>query len=218
MFIENKFYHVLNRDCNFFKQSYTGRFENNLIELKEVYEKCLNNFEVALALYPENVKLAELKEKYNYFFKLFDDSSPISKVLCVGVGDNKTMPTSGDVTDEDFIPNYSLCLSHMTPKNLRTDLDGIGNSPKKLQFGGMGSPVKGQEMVEIRYKNVVQKHNAGEKANKIAGMVRPRRGIKASCYYRSPYVSRVVDVSAHQITTEERNVWDWLFQTRKNIK
>ncbi|KAK1374704.1 hypothetical protein POM88_030897 [Heracleum sosnowskyi] len=72
--------------------TYVTRFEMNLIELNDVYEKCLDNFEVAFALYPTNAKLVDLKEKYNYFFKMFGDSSPISKALCVGNLDGNDRP------------------------------------------------------------------------------------------------------------------------------
>lgn len=194
------------------------RFEGNLIELKEVYEKCLNNFEVSLALYLESLTLAELKAKYNYFFKMFDDSSPISKVLCIGAIDDKSKIRSGELDDEDFKPNYSLGLSQLTPKNLHTDLDGIGNSPTKLQFSSLDSSLKDKKVVEYENNNIVGKHNVRDKENNIDAVARPRRGIKASRFYRSPYVSRVVDVSAHQITTEERNIWEWLFKNKRNIK
>lgn len=193
-------------------------FEENLIELKEVYDKCLNNFEVSLALYPENLTLAELKAKYNYFFKMFDDSSPISKVLCIGTIDDKSRTRSGELADEDFIPNYSLGLSQMTPKNLHTDLDGIGNSPPKLQFSSLDSSLKCKKVVEYGCYNIVGKHNVGHKENNIDAVARPRRGIKASRFCRSPYVSRVLDVRAHQITTEEKNIWEWLFKNKRNIK
>ncbi|KAK1365733.1 hypothetical protein POM88_041294 [Heracleum sosnowskyi] len=134
------------------------RFEKNLNELKEVYDKCLDNFEVAFALYPKNARLGELKEKYSLFFKLFGDSSPISKMLFVGYNDENDKTHFGEAGEEDFVPKFSL------------------------------------------------------------GILRPRRGIKASHFCRSPYVSRVVDVSTHQITTEERNVWEWLFHTRRDVK
>lgn len=54
------------------------------------------------------------------------------------------------------------------------------------------------------------------KDNIAVKMIRPRQEIKASHRCRSPYVSRVIDVNSHVIMTEERNVWKWLFQNKKN--
>lgn len=181
------------------------RFEKNLHELNEVYDNCLNNFEVALALYPENARLAKLQEKYSYFFKMFGESSPISKLLNVGNGNDNDGQCFNEDDDDLFVPKFSLGLTQMTPKNLCSDIDGSDDSPVKRQVGGT-------------HDIMVVQHELRDKGKNIAGYVRPRRDTKASHFCTSPYVSRVVDVSAHQITAEERNVWDWLFHTRRNKK
>ncbi|KAK1396434.1 hypothetical protein POM88_006297 [Heracleum sosnowskyi] len=202
---------------HFEEDLYMLRFEKNLIDLKEVYDKCLNNCEVAFALYPENGKLAELNEKYSYFFKMFRDSIPMSKVLCVGKVDDNDMPKLGEAVEEEFIPNFSLGLSQMTPKNLCAELDGISNSPLIGQFGRTGYSGKGKEMVEEGFNVMGERHEVEKKENYFVEIMRPRRGIKASQFCRSPYVSRVVDVSTHQITTEESNIWELLFQSKNDI-
>lgn len=200
-----------------FVKTYVKRFETNLNELNELYNKCLDNFEVAFSLYPKSARVAELKEKYGYFFKLFAESSPISKALSVGNANCKLRPSGGETDEDQFIPRFSLGLSQMTPKNLRTDIDQHSDSPIKGICGG--STISTQEKTEVKKGcDDIIGHTGLPKKNIMAEVPRPRRGIFPSHFLKSPFVSRVVDVNAHQITTEERNVWEWLFNTRKNIK
>lgn len=55
---------VLNVVLHNVMQPYIKRFEANLKDLDNVYNKCLTNFINNLALYPRNQKLAELSTKY----------------------------------------------------------------------------------------------------------------------------------------------------------
>lgn len=193
-------------------------FEKNLKEFEEVYGRCLNNFEVTLALYPQNSRLAELKSEYSQYFKLFEAASPIAKNLLSGsvAGNEGKKPVV--VNEDDFIPSNSSELSHLMPKNLCSDLDDTS----KMQMEGcprlLSIPGTRQLMANkfIGEKDV--NGNVGEKDKTTAELGRPRREIKASALCRSPYVSRVVDVGSHDLTTEERNVWHWLFQNRRNRK
>ncbi|KAL1802599.1 hypothetical protein ACET3Z_031246 [Daucus carota] len=68
-------------DNHFREDKYMAEFSRNLEEFGNAYEKCLNNFEVAFALYPNNEELAKLREKHRHFFKLLEDNSPLSKKL-----------------------------------------------------------------------------------------------------------------------------------------
>lgn len=63
------------------------------------------------------------------FFKLFRDSSPISKVLCKGNQKHRDAPHVGEAHEDHLIPKFSLGLSQLTPKNLRMDIDGSADSP-----------------------------------------------------------------------------------------
>ncbi|WOH00546.1 hypothetical protein DCAR_0519912 [Daucus carota subsp. sativus] len=45
---------------------------------------------------------------------------------------------------------------------------------------------------------------------------RPKRGKFPSAICRSPYVSRIVDISGYNITVEARNIWDWLFSNKRD--
>ncbi|KAK1384058.1 hypothetical protein POM88_021793 [Heracleum sosnowskyi] len=144
---------------HFEEDTYMISFENNLKEFVDVYGRCLNNFEVTLALYPQNIWLSELKKEYSQYFKMFEVASPIAKNILVG----------------QIVPKYVI------------DEHDVN-------------------------------HMVRENGNATGEMVKPHREIKASHLCRSPYVSRVVDVISHVITTEERNVWQWLFKNRKNIK
>lgn len=56
-------------------------FEKNMEEFDVIFKKCMTNFIDAFALYPNNGKLEELKRKYALYFKIFEDSSPITKSL-----------------------------------------------------------------------------------------------------------------------------------------
>lgn len=178
----------------------------------------MDNFEVAFALYPRNARLAILKDKYKEFFKMFGDSSPISKALCVWTAECNVTTRLGEADDEQFIPKFSLDLSQVTPKNLRTDIDESSFSALKEDCIGSIFSDKGKNVMQHGSDNNEAQLYVGDQQNTRAAVLRPRRGIKASHVCKSPYVSRVIDVNAHQITTEERNVWDWLFNTRDNIK
>lgn len=97
-------------------------------KLEDVYGRCLNNFEVTFALYPQNPRLTELKSEYSQYFKMFEATSPIAKNLQVGNVTGKAEKKSAIVDEDDFIPNYSLGLSQLMPKNLCSDLDDTGNA------------------------------------------------------------------------------------------
>lgn len=149
---------------------------------------------------------------------MFGDSSPISKALCVGNFDEDDGTNMGEADDYQFIPNFSLGLSQITPKNLRTDIDASADSAMKGLGVVSNILTKGKNQMEGVSDDTEAQQKVRDIENKFAGILRPRRGIKASHFCRSPFVSRVIDVSDHQITTEERNVWDWLFKTRQNVK
>lgn len=91
-----------------------------------------------------------------------------------------------EVDDNSFVPSFSLGLSQVTPKNLGAVMDVVDNAG-------------GQSEVE---------------ANQL--VARPRRGVRISEICRSPFVSRVLDISGHKITNDERIVWEWLFKNRRN--
>lgn len=171
---------------------------------------------MTLALYPQNALLAKLKKDYNQYFKMFEAASPIAKNLLVGNVVDKVWEKTEILDDVDFVPNYSLGLSQLTPKNLDTELDGITNSPKKKHSYLLSLPGKKHLVTEDVFDEKEVQARIKEMGNASAEMVRPRREIKASHLCRSPYVSRVIDVSSHILTTEEKNVWQWLFQNRRN--
>ncbi|KAK1396384.1 hypothetical protein POM88_006247 [Heracleum sosnowskyi] len=203
---------------HFEENTYMISFENNLKEFVDVYGRCLNNFEVSLALYPQNLRLAELKKDYSQYFKMFEAASPIAKHLLVGNVVDKAGKKTTILNEADFIPNYSLGLSQLTPKNLRTELEGISNSPKKGHSQLLSLSSEGQLVPKLPLHEKDANRIGGVNGNATTEIVRPRREIKASHLCRSPYVSRVVDVSSHVINTEESNVWQCLFQNRKNRK
>lgn len=56
-------------DNHFAEEPYLEGFEHNLEHLAFFYNKCIENFIDSLALFQDNPKLAELKNKYGQFFK-----------------------------------------------------------------------------------------------------------------------------------------------------
>ncbi|XP_074332784.1 uncharacterized protein LOC141670710 isoform X1 [Apium graveolens] len=204
---------------HFEEDTYMISFEHNLKEFDDVYGRCLNNFEVVLALYPQNPRLAQLKKVYSQYFKMFEDASPIAKNLLFGDEVVRPGKKLKIVDDANFIPNYSLGLSQLTPKNLHAELDGSSNTQKKRRTSLLRLTGKRQLVVnEVLYNEKDAHQKFIETGNVYAEMAKPRRELKASHLCRSPYVSRVIDVSNHVITTEEKNVWQWLFQNRRNRK
>lgn len=97
-------------------------------ELDELYKKCLNSYEIVLALYPGNAKVVKLKEEYGMMFKVFEEASPISKNLAFGLStDNLGKSTYLD-KEAQYVPSYSLGLTQMTPKNLVSDIEDTGKA------------------------------------------------------------------------------------------
>lgn len=84
-----------------------ARFEENLNESETVYQRCLTNFIDSLALYPQNKKLADLKNKYKQFFQLFGESSPVTKSLSNSCA-NQWPKKSREVKSDDIAPSFSL--------------------------------------------------------------------------------------------------------------
>lgn len=189
--------------------AYVDGFELHLKDLDDVWSKCLTDFEVTLLLYPENGKLAELREVYGKFFKMFRESSPISKCVNAGNVIHKVQPKA-ELDDASFVPNYSLGLTQMMPKNLGRDMDCIAR----------GDVVENAGVIVATDRNEVEpKRKMIESLDRQPQVnLRPRRGLIPTHVCRSLFVSRVVDVSAHKITTEERNVWEWVMQNKRNKK
>ncbi|KAL8107769.1 hypothetical protein AgCh_024246 [Apium graveolens] len=177
-------------------KSYVAGFEKNLKEFVHLYERCLNSFEVIFALFPNNDKLVELKKEYMKYIKMFADGSPIAKNLPVGILVDDNRKRENKFNDEDYLPNYSLGLSQMTPKNLRTDMEGIAK--------GSSSAGESQNVVSDMFDAIKTLALVESKPDKDALMMRPRWEVKATPICRSLYISRVVDVSGHIITTEEK--------------
>ncbi|XP_074343147.1 uncharacterized protein LOC141680976 [Apium graveolens] len=202
-------------DKHFEEEPYMTSFEKNLKEFVHVYERCLNNCEVSLALFPQNLRLAKLKKEYSQYLKMFEATSPIAKKLLVGNVVHDAGKKSAILDNSDFVPSYSLGLSQLTPKNLPSDLKGIGNSQLQGSSGSVSLVGKGQPVPKVVDEKGAH-YRVGDKRIVTTKMVRPHREVKVSHLCRSPYVSRVVDVSSHVITTEERNVWKWLFLNRRN--
>ena len=167
-------------------QKYMAEFRKNLNVFKGAYEKCVTNCEVALALYSNHAELATLREEHRPFFKLFEETSLLSKSLVGGPLKERNKTAEGQVDDTSFVPSFSLGFSQLTPKKLGDTMDG-------LQDPGEESEVVANQLVQ-----------------------RPHRGARATEICRSPYVSRVVDISGHKITNEEKYVWEWLFENRHN--
>lgn len=204
-------------DIHYEEKDYIKGFEKNLKELDVVFSRCLNDFEVTLALYPENRKLTELKNEFGKFFKMFDESSPISKSLYGGNVRDKCRAVPVEDYSK-FVPSCSLGLTQIMPKNLGMDMDIIArNGNVVIEGSGIGED-EGNCLVKGR--NVVGELETLPRATVRDQLVklRPRRGIMVAHVCRYPFVSRVIDVSAHEITNDERIVWEWLFQNKRNKK
>ncbi|WOG92214.1 hypothetical protein DCAR_0311477 [Daucus carota subsp. sativus] len=173
-------------DKHFQDDKYMAEFRKNLNVFKGAYDKCVTNCEVALALYSSHAELATLREEHRPFFKLFEETSPLSKSLVGGPLKERNKTAEGQVDDSSFVLSFSLGFSQVTPKKLGDTMDG-------LQDPGEESEVVANQLVQ-----------------------RPRKGARATEICRSPYVSRVVDISGYKITNEEKYVWEWLFENRRN--
>ena len=166
------------------------QFKQKMAELSKLYDTCLDRYEVSYALYPDNSVIQEMKTEYAYFFKLFHETTPLSKKLFTLVDNGKDMGRRSPLEDSAFVPSFSLGVSQVTPKKLVNDMEGIQVAREGDQLNVSGN----------------------------VGFIRPRRETKVSQICRSPFVSRVVDISTHSVNGEESRVWDWLFSNKRNKK
>lgn len=139
-------------------------------------------------LYPTNPDLAGMKKEFSFFFSLFEETSPLSKKLFMGTLEG----SRGENNETDFrsLPSFSLGLTQMTPKNLCKELEG--EDIRGATTGGMYSHTikEGFDVVCVREDtNLAQRQRCELRATEIC---------------RSPFVSRVVDVVSHTLTTEEK--------------
>ncbi|XP_074343179.1 uncharacterized protein LOC141681014 [Apium graveolens] len=160
-------------DKHYEEEPYMTSFENNLKEFVDVYERCLNNCEVSLALFPQNLRLAKLKKEYSQYFKMFEATSPIAKKLLVGNVVHDAGKKSAILDNSDFVPSYSLGLSQLTPKNLLSDLKGIGNSQLQGSSGSVSLVGKGQPVPKVVDEKGAH-YRVGDKRIVTTKMVRPR--------------------------------------------
>ncbi|KAL1826993.1 hypothetical protein ACET3Z_005405 [Daucus carota] len=187
-------------DKHFEEKACIERFVNSLTELHKAYKKCIADCVSTFVLFPESESLAKLKAEYPMFFNLFAETSPMAKNMClrsIGVGRNVEVMDD----DDSFVPNYSLGISQISPKNLEKNIEGAnaGCSDKKY--------------IE---KNREHSRRMGKVVFDKDGYVRQRRGLAPSRICRSPFVTRVTDVNAHRITVEERDFCDWLMQDEQD--
>ena len=179
-------------------QPYMKRFEANLEDLEAAYNRCVTNFIDSMALYPHNAKLAELKQRYKVFFKMFGESSPVTKSLsslCTNRGPSKKV----DVEQDSGVPSFSLGLSQMIPRNLGDAIETCVVTPAAAV--ALGKKASGSSDNEGLHEPL---------------KARPRRDIIPSAICRSPYMTRVTDINRHNLTSEERDVWEWLCEDRTN--
>ncbi|WOG90165.1 hypothetical protein DCAR_0209408 [Daucus carota subsp. sativus] len=85
-------------------------FRKNLDDMKSAYERCLNNFEVVLALYPGNAELAKLRDENRKFFQLFEETNPLSKMMLGGTRKVRGNAVEEQGDDCSFAPSFSLGL------------------------------------------------------------------------------------------------------------
>ncbi|KAK1351607.1 hypothetical protein POM88_054179 [Heracleum sosnowskyi] len=204
-------------DQIFDEDSYVEQFKRNVIELKEGYRRCVTDYVTVLALFPQNAKVEELKEEYAIFFKVFEELSPVSKKLAVCNAIENAAKYSVIETEED-LPSFSLGLSQNISRNLGFEFGTVAQSYIESRFG--------TKMSEDEYR---AGENEGDYVNDAGDMrenndnddgvkIRPRREMRATYVQKSPYISRVVDIRRRKISIVERQVWDWLFQNRRNKK
>ena len=169
-----------------------------MLELEASFNKCLANYIESMALYPENEKLAELRTRYKHFFQLFVDSSPITKSLSKRCA-NQGRKTTVDADDNSSCPSFSLGMSQMFPQNLGDVMDNCAVTPVALQQS---------------CKSTSEQHDSGNLQPPVK--VRPQREIMPTAICRSPYVTRVTDISRHNLTAEEKDVLEWLSNDNTN--
>ena len=169
-----------------------------MLELEANYNKCLTNFIERVALFPKNEKLVELRTRYKQFFQLFGESSPITKSLskiCANQGRKTTLDSEANSS----ILSLSLGLSQMFPQILRDAMEACVVTPAT---------------VHSSFKQTSKQRETGILQPPVK--VRPRRDFIPTAICRSPYVTRLTDINRHNLTAEEKDVWEWLCNDSTN--
>ena len=206
--------------------------------LEEAYKRCVTDCVSTFALFPECERLPKIKAEYPMFFNFFAETSPITKNLCSrSIGVEKNVEVMDD--DDSFVPNFSLGISQISPKNLEKYMEGLSGIKEKANASAViekatlfpnnsvgqsdisskdlkTSATAGCSDKEYLEKNREHLRRMGKVVFDKDGNVRQRRGLAPSRICRSPFVTRVTDVNAHRITVEERDLWDWLMQDERD--
>ncbi|KAK1374703.1 hypothetical protein POM88_030896 [Heracleum sosnowskyi] len=105
----------------------------------------------------------------------------------------------------------------MTPNNLRSEIEGIPYTAIKGTYDVSSYSGKGKIVLKDESDDMEAHHMVGDNADKFAGILRPRRGIKASHFCRSPYVSRVVDENK-MIESTVIDTWSYLLNENEILR
>ncbi|XP_063939771.1 uncharacterized protein LOC135148469 [Daucus carota subsp. sativus] len=197
-------------DRHFAEEPYVEGFLSSLNQLDVLYKKCLTECVTTFALYPDNKRLANAKEEFPFFFKLFEETSPMTKGLC-SASETRKKAVETEEDNAEFVPSFSLGLSQMPLKNLDIEMEGMLPGNLKIQMD-KDEGKNGNTHVEgdTDRKEMVK----GKSVECITE--RPRRGFVPAQVCRSPFVTRVVDVNAHKIGADEKDAWDWVMQNKRN--
>lgn len=181
-------------------------------------------------MFPDNPKAAQLKLKISNIIvgkgnscQTIPETPAMQKIFVSPVGSQPPWPTQvyGDIDRQveeisaaesraskesitnDYAPTFSLGLTPLQPRNICAELNFESvpreNKETKLQNRCKRAPSRGTEIID--YKD-----------NEEYMQKRPKRVIQPTDVLRSPFLTRIVDLTARKIKKEEEEIWQWLFQ------
>lgn len=216
------------------KQEYYKIVERKLDILSDIVRDCGRTLVTACEMFPTNARNEALRLRMKeilMFPEIFCEDIPDKKSgneegNCDNENDTwENWPTQftnevtkmvdevsfgktkdGNMADAE-IPNFSLGISQIEPRNLCADM----NMENTVQVMNVGQGAKSTRDLKGKVKVSHQIEEA------VVGK-RPRREVRPSNNLKSPYVRRATELTGRQISSEEDAVWTWLFKDKRKNK
>lgn len=207
--------------------------ERHVSELDLAYRNWMASNAACFALYQDDPRTLELKHKVMRMFGIDEKGSDFpsqtpkvtknvgNEIDCVSQPEWTTqifeefdrisaekLKQIQEQHEKKYMPSFSIGLTPIEPKNILDDI--LVEASAKCD--------EETECAEGVVDDIDEERKTAEKVEGAGIGRRQRRDRKLPDSLRSPYVSRVVEISKRTIKFEEEALWQWLFSTQSNEK
>lgn len=201
-----------------------SRVDTKLSTLGSIYNSCMADYETALVMYPDHPVTLEVKKKLVSMFEknidLFPSVEPGMKMPTIQQNQRSKIPS-------DCLTPWSTQLVEVLDEIARNAPAEKQKKPHEQEeahefpsFNLGITPPNQPKVEETRVDDQVVKGNDMVVQEGMGNMVvsRPSRFKKLAASIKSPYLQRVKPIKAGGINSEERALWEWLFDNRRSLK